>query len=173
MYSRLGLLSAVLCAGLSALPSSALAQAERSTAAAPTTTVTIVEGKLIIAITADNKSAIPVTTTLWCNARTYLSSGEAATYDYRLYFAKAEVTVSQVSCAIEVPYHVSVSDPATAVMDVRSEISSAPLANVGFIPFLPIASAAPKTNLYVSLPSLSFPLPPAGATTLKSVHDFI
>jgi hypothetical protein len=163
MSSRHGLLVLVLCVGASALPS--LAHADP-------TAVTTMDGRLKIAIVAENRSALPASTTLFCIARTSLEKGYAS-YAYRYYYAKATVTPEQVSCTVEIPYREAVSDPAAAEMWVLPSISSTPLDPRAVTPFVGFMWVMPRTELAVTFPSISFPLPRDGATTVKIVRGFI
>jgi hypothetical protein len=171
MYSRHGLLVLVLCAGASALPSPSRADPSGSAASTDSTTM---DGRLKIAILAENRSAFPASTTLFCTARADLTKGGAAgAYGYRYYYSKATVTPAQVSCTVEIPYRVWVNDPAEAEMWVLPAISASPLDPGLIIPLFSFVAVLPRTELSVTFPSIVFPLPRDGATTVKIVRSFI
>ncbi|ATQ66562.1 hypothetical protein CQW49_00640 [Methylosinus trichosporium OB3b] len=164
------MLAGILCAGLSALPSFAQADPSAASPAAATT----MDGRLKIAIVAENRSAFPASTTLFCTARADITKGGAAgAYSYRYYYAKATVTTAQVSCTVEIPYRVWVNDPAEADMWVLPAISASPLDPGLIIPLYSFVAVLPRTELSVTFPSIVFPLPRDGATTVKIVRSFI
>jgi hypothetical protein len=169
MCLRIGLLFAVVGAGLPALSGAARAEASPPQVPAAPAAVSVVDGTLKIYIVAVNKTGIPVSSTLWCSATAFLAEGATRDYDYRRYFVRATVTSTLVSCTVKLPYRAATTDPATAVMQVDTAISATPMPG-SVIPFVP---APAKTAFRATLPPITFPLPAAGATTFKPVYSFI
>lgn len=187
MTSRLGLLAAVLSAGISAICGFARADSvpaqdptnvlgvlnprngsfqplpvPPAVDAAPAASVTV-GGQVNVTIIAFNKSALPTTTTLWCTARATVNDSAAFSYTTRIYFAKAVVSAATVVCTVKIPYQAAVTNPAIAALSLAPAISDS-LA-IDSLMSLPTAVSG---ALSVSIPGVSFPLPANGAVTTKS-----
>jgi hypothetical protein len=121
----------------------------------------LVHGVIVVHISAVNKSKIATNANVGCGVSWYASTSDNSLNMSRYYATRALITAAKITCTVLVPYALTVGDPSLVTIELDP--------NIGLIEGngAAVAGSGNPSLTNVSLPSITFPLPPNAATVAK------